>query len=141
MTYTLTVNNVGAANASNVKVVDTVPPGVTGIAASGTSLFVCNVGGQTVTCTGGTVNTGANATITITGTSPATPGTITNTAAVDPDKCNCREQRAQHPSATVNTSVGQPPSPPLLDIKKTDGDPAHGEIRSRASRRSLLDAR
>ena len=41
MTYTLTVNNLGTANATDVKVVDTVPAGLTGISASGTSLFTC----------------------------------------------------------------------------------------------------
>ena len=62
MTYTLTVNNTGTANATGVKVVDTVPAGLTAISANGTSLFVCGVAGQTVTCTGGAVNQGSNAT-------------------------------------------------------------------------------
>jgi uncharacterized repeat protein (TIGR01451 family) len=124
MTYTLTVNNIGTVNATGVKVVDTVPAGVTGIAASGTSLFTCGVAGQTVTCTGGAVNAGANATITITGTSPAAAGTITNTAVVDPDNAIAEANELNNTSATVNTSVGSPPAPPLLEIKKTDGNPA-----------------
>jgi uncharacterized repeat protein (TIGR01451 family) len=129
MTYTLTVNNIGTANATGVKVVDTVPAGVTGIAASGTSLFVCGVVSQTVTCTGGAVNQGANATITITGTSPAAMGTITNTAVVDPDN-TINEGAPGSPaelnntSAVVNTTVGGTQPAPLLDIKKTDGNPA-----------------
>src|SRR4029079_3470613 len=53
MTYTLTVNNAGTANATGGKVVDTVPAGWTRFSASGPSLFVCGVAGQTVTCTGG----------------------------------------------------------------------------------------
>ena len=124
MTYTLTVNNVGTANATNVRVVDTVPAGVTAIGASGTSLFVCGVAGQTVTCDGGAVNAGANATITINGTSPGTEGTITNTAVVDPDNSISESNELNNTSATVYTSVGLPPSGPLLDIKKTDGSPA-----------------
>ena len=35
MTYTLTINNIGSANADNVKVVDTVPAGLTGVTATG----------------------------------------------------------------------------------------------------------
>ena len=41
MTYTLTANNLGTANATNIKVSDTLPPGVSGVTQSGTSLFVC----------------------------------------------------------------------------------------------------
>src|SRR4051812_2531524 len=70
MTYTLTINNTGTANATGVRVVDTLPAGVTNITASGTSLFVCGIAGQTVTCDGGAVNQGANATVTINATSP-----------------------------------------------------------------------
>ncbi|HJZ76766.1 MAG TPA: hypothetical protein VKE51_33755, partial [Vicinamibacterales bacterium] len=62
------------ANATGVKVVDTVPAGLTAITASGTSLFACGVVAQTVTCTGGAVNQGSNATITINATAPATTG-------------------------------------------------------------------
>ena len=58
MTYTLTVNNSGNQNATDIHVVDTVPAGLTGISASGTSLFVCGVAGQMVTCDGGAVNQG-----------------------------------------------------------------------------------
>src|SRR5262249_41197699 len=85
ITYTLTVNNQGTANATGVKVVDTVPAGLTAITASGTSLFTCGVVAQTVTCTGGAINQGSNATITINAKAPAATGTITNTAVVDPD--------------------------------------------------------
>ena len=43
MTYTLTVNNVGTANATNVRVVDTLPAGVDLriTPTSTTSLFTC----------------------------------------------------------------------------------------------------
>ena len=43
MTYTLTVNNIGTANATGVKVVDTLPAGRDRVTAAGTSLFVCGV--------------------------------------------------------------------------------------------------
>ena len=41
--YTLTVNNVGDANATGVKVVDTVPAGITDITTTASSLFNCNI--------------------------------------------------------------------------------------------------
>src|SRR3954467_6855376 len=69
MTYTLTINNLGTANATNIKVSDTLPPGLTGGTQSGTSLFTCTNDGAlppaqvTVTCVGGAVNQGSNATI------------------------------------------------------------------------------
>ena len=63
MTYTLTVNNLGSANTANVKVVDTLPAGVTLQASpfETTSLFGCRAAGTnpiTVICTGGAVNAG-----------------------------------------------------------------------------------
>ena len=124
MTYTLTVNNSGTANATGVKVVDTLPAGITNIAASGTSLFVCGVVGLTVTCDGGAVNQGANATITITGTSPSTTGTITNTTVVDPDNTIVESNELNNTSALVNTNVTSSQTTGLLTIDKTDGSPA-----------------
>lgn len=121
MTYTLTVNNIGTANATGVKVVDTVPTGVTGISATGTSLFVCSVAGQTVTCAGGAVNQGSNATITINGTSPAIATTITNTAAVDPDNTIAEASELNNTSALVNTQVTLATPPGQLTIAVTDG--------------------
>src|SRR4051812_9110633 len=80
LTYTLTVNNLGTANAANIKVSDTLPFGVSGVSFSTTSLFTCSSNEPalphaattiTVTCVGGAVNMGANGTITINSTSPA----------------------------------------------------------------------
>jgi uncharacterized repeat protein (TIGR01451 family) len=124
MTYTLTVNNTGTANATGVKVVDTLPAGVTGITASGTSLFVCSVAGQTVTCDGGAVNQGSNATITINAIAPASTGTITNTAVVDPDNTIPEGNELNNTSALVNTQVTASQTSPVLTIDKTDGSPA-----------------
>jgi uncharacterized repeat protein (TIGR01451 family) len=124
LTYTLTINNTGTANATGVKVVDTLPAGVTGITASGTSLFVCNVAGQTVTCDGGAVNQGSNATVTINGTAPSSIGTITNTAMVDPDNTIPESDELNNTSALVNTQVTSSPTSGLLTIDKTDGSPA-----------------
>ncbi|HMF99367.1 MAG TPA: CARDB domain-containing protein [Vicinamibacterales bacterium] len=120
MTYTLTVNNQGTANATGVKVVDTVPAGLTGITASGTSLFTCGVVAQTVTCTGGAVNQGSNATITINATAPTTTGAITNTAAVDPDNTIPESDELNNTSALVDTQVVSAPTTGPLTINLTD---------------------
>jgi len=120
ITYTLTVNNQGTANATGVKVVDTVPAGLTGITATGTSLFSCGVVGQTVTCTGGAVNQGSNATITIKATAPATAGSLTNTAVVDPDNTIPESNELNNTSALVGTQVVTSTSSGPLTINLTD---------------------
>src|SRR5205823_13218131 len=121
LTYTLTVNNIGTANTSGVKVVDTLPAGVTLGATpfSTTSLFTCSSAGAplTVTCTGGAVNAGQNGTITINAVSPAAAGSITNTAAVDPDNTIAESNELNNTSASVNTTVGRPPPTPALDTQ------------------------
>lgn len=91
-TYNLTVNNIGQANATGVSVVDTLPAGFSVVAASGsdpqpirsTSLFACS-GATVVTCSGGAVNAGANATISIDTVAASGPAaTYQDTAVVDP---------------------------------------------------------
>lgn len=126
--YTLTVNNLGTVNTADVKVVDTLPAGVTFVSTATTSLFVCSLGGdgRTVTCTGGAINQGQNATITINATAPAANGTITNTAVVDPDNTIAESNELNNTSATVNTAVEGPAPAPLLTIVKTDGNPDLG---------------
>src|SRR6476661_7431493 len=132
MTYTLTVNNTGTANATSVKVVDTLPAGVAFVSTTTTSLFSCSPAGPTappvtVTCTGGAVNAGQNGTITINATSPSAAGQITNTAVVDPDNTTPETNELNNTSAAVNTAVGTTPPPtPLLTIQKTDGTPSLG---------------
>ena len=123
--YVLTVNNVGTVATSNVAVTDTLPAGVALTSVTTTSLFVCsptNGTGVTVVCTGGSVNAGQNATITLHVTAPAT-GPLTNTASVDPDNTIAESNELNNTSATVNTSVTGATAVPPLSIIKTD-DPA-----------------
>jgi uncharacterized repeat protein (TIGR01451 family) len=127
MSYVLTINNQGTANATGVKVVDTLPAGVNFVATHPTSLFTCTPlvptpSPVTVECTGGAVNQGANATITIDATAPAAPATITNTASVDPNNTIQEDNELNNTSALVNTSVITGPPPPTygFSIDKTD---------------------
>lgn len=87
---TLTVNNTGTANASDVVVTATVPANAGFLTSATTSLFTCSDGPgpdstTLVTCSGGAVNAGANATITLYLQAAATDGqSMTVSATVDP---------------------------------------------------------
>lgn len=128
MTYTLIVNNQGLANATDVTVVDTLPAalGAPIIAQplGTTSLFTCTTADHTVTCSGGAINQGANATITITGVAPSSDTTLTNTASVDPFNAIPESNELNNTSSLVNTQVmAQPPLPPLSITKVDATDP------------------
>ncbi|HYO75947.1 MAG TPA: IPTL-CTERM sorting domain-containing protein [Thermoanaerobaculia bacterium] len=89
LTYTITVANAGPSAATGVVVSDTLPAGTQFVSAT-PSQGTCT-GTTTVTCNLGTINNGANATITLQTLVTATSGTISNTATVtspvtDPDE-------------------------------------------------------
>ena len=98
ITYVITIGNTGTDPAVNVTFQDVLPAGTTFISAlddaAGPNKFTCSAAGSVVTCSGatlsGTVTTIGGApgtrTVTIMAFSPTQPGTITNTATVDPDK-------------------------------------------------------
>ena len=75
---------------------------------------------MTVTCDGGAVNQGSNATITINATAPAATGNIANTAVVDPNNTVAESNELNNTSATVSTSVTSAPAPQGMTITKTD---------------------
>ena len=77
LTYSLTVTNNGPSDATDATLTDTLPEGVSFVAASGD----CAEVGGTVTCNLSTLARGDNVTVTIVVTATAA-GTITNTASV-----------------------------------------------------------
>ncbi|HSP17686.1 MAG TPA: hypothetical protein VLV78_23275 [Thermoanaerobaculia bacterium] len=90
VTYTLAVANAGPAPATGVTVTDPLPAGTTFVSA--TPAGMCT-GTSTLTCSVGTLASGASATITIVVTAPLAAGSITNTATVsaaepDPNPAN-----------------------------------------------------
>ncbi len=120
VTYTLTVANQGGINATDVVVMDTVPAELTNITATGTSLFQCAIVDHTVTCSGGAVNAGANATITINAIAPMVETTLTNTSVVDPENAIAEASELNNTSALVNTVVIPVPPPAPLSVNITD---------------------
>lgn len=79
-TYTLTVANNGPDDAQSVLVTDTLPSSVSFVSAT-PGQGSCGESGGTVTCTLGTMGSGATSTVDVVVT-PHTAGTITNTASV-----------------------------------------------------------
>src|SRR6202041_2455382 len=83
ITYTIQVSNLGLSSASAVSVVDTLPSTLAGASATTSSGSCGAPTGGTITCSLGTVASGAGPiTISVTGTSPGTAGTLTNSAKV-----------------------------------------------------------
>jgi uncharacterized repeat protein (TIGR01451 family) len=102
LTYTIQVQNLGQAAAAAVQVTDTLPTGTTFLSSSGSAGWTCS-GTATVTCSlTGTMAQGATGTMTITVTSPATSGPISNTASVS---SSTADPVLANNSATVVTVV------------------------------------
>jgi uncharacterized repeat protein (TIGR01451 family) len=80
-TFSLAVTNAGPASAAAVVVRDTLPSKLSYVSAT-SSVGSCSVAGGTVTCTLGTLASGAAATVTIVTTAKQYNGTVTNTATV-----------------------------------------------------------
>ena len=99
LTYIIQVQNLGLVNAANVSVTDTIPAGATFVSAtpSGsctqTASVVCNLG---------TLANGASTTVTVVVTSPISPTTLSNTAAVS---TSTADPVVGNNSATVATVV------------------------------------
>lgn len=124
-TFLLTVNNIGTANAVDVRVTNTLPVGFTFASVTANSLFTCSsTPPLTVTCTGGRVNMGANATITIVATAgfgynAATDPPLKDTAVVDPyDEIN--ELNELNNTGSLLSQPVQPPAQQGLTISMVD---------------------
>ena len=121
ITYTLSVSNIGDADADGpITVTDTLPSAATFVSSNPDAAFTCPAPvGDTLTCTasgGLTVGGSAQITVLMTAQSPLPPGTtsIKNQATVDPGTCSAFdcENEAVNPnrlidnSASVSSGVG-----------------------------------
>jgi uncharacterized repeat protein (TIGR01451 family) len=117
--YTVTVDNVGTVKASDIRLTVTLPSSVTYVTSTATSLFNCSIGGTTLTCDGGAVNAGTNATVQVGVVTPAFDTTITVTTAVDPLN-TIPEGNELNNASQATTQVGNVPPPDTLALEKTD---------------------
>jgi uncharacterized repeat protein (TIGR01451 family) len=113
LTYTVTASNAGPNNATSVTVIDNLPANVAFVSAT-PSQGSCS-GTTTINCTIGTINSGANATITIV----VTPGvaavpSVTNNVSV---VANETDPNAANNSASATTAVN-----PAADLAVTKTD-------------------
>ncbi|HET6464675.1 MAG TPA: SBBP repeat-containing protein, partial [Nitrospiria bacterium] len=99
LTYSIVVTNLGPDKATGVTMTDPLPGGVTLVSATSTQVSCTGI--ATVTCSIGTLNNGAGATVTIVVT-PTTAGVITNTAMVSG---NQTDPHTANNSASASTTV------------------------------------
>lgn len=123
LTYTLSVANRGPDDVLGVSVVDTLPPGVTFVSASGG----CQNAAGTVTCNLGQLNDGATKTAQMT-VKPSAAGTLTNSARVSapgddprPSNNNASEDTAvvAGPPATTTTTPSTTTAPSTTTTTQT----------------------
>ena len=134
--YTLTVANQGPSNAPSVVVSDTIPSGSTFVSASGGATFAAGV----VTANLGTINSGTNASLTITVT-PTITGLLVNTAVVSSAAIDLNLENnivtttvvANNPVADLAVSVSATPEPVFVTsnavilITVTNRGPNHAD--------------
>ena len=103
LTYTITVKNAGPDPAAAVALSDTLPADMTGASAT-TTAGSCTIASNHLSCSLGTLATGAAVTVTVTGTLSAntTATSISNTASAT---AATADPNAANNSATVVTSV------------------------------------
>jgi uncharacterized repeat protein (TIGR01451 family) len=106
ITYTISVSNAGPNSASSVVVSDVLPAGLTFVSAT-PSQGSCS-GTTTVTCSLGTMNLSASATISLVAHTPINFSSFSNTATVssataDPTPANNTSTASTAPAATIPT--------------------------------------
>ncbi len=120
ITYSLTASNAGPAAATGLSVLDTLPPGVTFVSASGTGWTCVNSGNVSVTCTRASIASGGSApVITITVTAPLQGGAITNNASVtattpDPNPANNSASASTTVTALADLAIAKTGPPTVL---------------------------
>jgi uncharacterized repeat protein (TIGR01451 family) len=107
LTYTLTVGNTGGASATGVTVQYTLPSGATFNGTTVANGFTASQSAGVVTFTGGSINAGGDATLTVS-VLPNASGTLTSgTAVVDPANAIAESNEANNTAGSITTTVAQ----------------------------------
>jgi uncharacterized repeat protein (TIGR01451 family) len=115
LTYSISVTNNGPAQASDVLLTDTLPPGVTFLSAS-SSQGSCMETSGVVTCMLGALNSGASASVTLV-VVPNAAGSITNHARVT---SSSSDPNLADNETTVVSTVEPANDPPVADGSASD---------------------
>ena len=108
--YTLEVSNIGEGSASDVRISDALPAGLTLISASGAG-FSC-AGTSTINCAlAGSLAPGASASVQVLVRAPTQAGTLSNTASVLSGTVDANGANNSDTETTVISA--EPPPPPL----------------------------
>ena len=123
LTYTLAVSNAGPATATNVRVTDVLPAGVSFVGASGDG-WECSESEGTVLCSRSALPVGAAPGITLEVTAPETAQTLSNTASIaadndDPDVADDSDTEQTEVIAAV---------PPRVASLQTVADTGDGSL-------------
>jgi len=141
LTYTLSVVNQGPAAATGVTVTDTLPAGVSLVSATATQ-GACT-GSSTISCSLGSLASGATATVTLL-VRPAAAGAIVNTAAVgagepDPNPSN-NSATATTTVTTVKEITALSPARLWVGLKNSDDQGTQFDLRAELYRNGALIA-
>lgn len=120
LTYTLTVTNNGPSEATGVTLTDTLPAGASFQNGSISSGGTCANASGIVTCSIGSLENTATATVTLVVTAPATAGSSINTATVSANQTD--------PNLTNNTIVLEVSVTLPVDLSITKKAPSVGTI-------------
>lgn len=108
--YSVSVTNNGPQTATNVKIIDNLPSG-TSFGTTGTSSS-CTIAGTTLTCTVGTLSTGASANVAIALQATTAPFIVNNIVTVSSD---VPDPNSANSTATASTNV-------LAGVRPTETD-------------------
>jgi len=121
--FKLTATNEGPSDASETKIVDTLPAGLSYVSSKG---VVCAAKGQEVSCPLGTLDVGSKATVEVT-TKASKPGTLVNSAEVtsaaeDPELANNKAKSEVKVAPTADLQITKTASAPTVEA---NGEPTY----------------